>query len=83
MVPECVEKANRVLSEAGEGGITREKLVAFSTISAFCHHYPSRSTELQRNLLNQFSWIREREMSRYLKQRRIALVHIQNQLNVS
>jgi len=76
MLPESIQTACRTLNSTSVGELSREALVAFSSLSAFHHHFPSRCTDEISDLIEKFSYLREREPSRYLKQRRIALARI-------
>lgn len=82
MVPRCVENAILTISAQGNGQLSRDALVAYSFIDAFHHYYPSQVTPEMEWLLEEYAWIREREPSRVLKQRRIALTTILREIEV-
>jgi hypothetical protein len=81
MVPSCVQKAICILKADEAATLSRESLVAFSFLEAFKHHYPSRVTDEMLRLSKSFSWIRQKEDSRFIRQRRIALAKILEELN--
>lgn len=77
MLAGSVESAISILRAANEASnqavLSRDLVVAYSTLSALCHYFPSRADEEKLSLLSSFAWIRDQERSRFLKQRRIAL----------
>ncbi len=83
MVPSSVQKAIELLNRRDGNQLNRELVVAFSALSIFEHHYPSRATSEIRALIAKHEDIKIRERSRFVKQRRIALVHILRELNES
>jgi len=50
---------------------SRDALMAYTLLYTLCHYWPSRETPEFRSLLEVFSYLKEAEMSRFLKQRRI------------
>jgi hypothetical protein len=77
MEPDLVKEASRKLAEAQVSlRLSRELVVAYATLAAFAHHWPSRASAHVKALLIEFFWVREREPDRFLKQRRIAVAKL-------
>lgn len=73
MVPPSVQKAIHLMSQGSSYALNRDLVVAYSFLDTLRHHYPSSASEEIQALLERFAWVRQREPSRFLKQRRIAL----------
>ncbi|MBC7691353.1 MAG: hypothetical protein H7222_06250 [Methylotenera sp.] len=62
--------------ELAKPSLTREMIMAYCTLKALDHYWPSRSAPELKALLVEFFWIRDQELDRYLKQRRIAATRL-------
>ena len=82
MTPSLVELMLRTLlhPSASPLRVTREMVVAYATLAAWSQHWPSRVTADVTDALTQYSWIRIAEPDRYIKQRRIAIARLANEL---
>ncbi len=80
MVPPTVRNAMDFLAAKADRAVDRDTVVAHATLAAWVHHYPSRVMPEIVDYISRFSWIREAESSRWIRQRRVALVHILNEL---
>jgi hypothetical protein len=76
MVPSTVRKAIEYLERKTDGAVDREAVVSYAVLDAYVHYYPSLADAHIRDLRARFDWIRDREPSRWIRQRRIALTHI-------
>lgn len=61
------------MSQGSSCALNRDLVVAYSFLDTWRHHYPSSASEEIHGLLERFAWVRQREPSRFMKQRRIAL----------
>ncbi|OFZ81451.1 MAG: hypothetical protein A2583_09350 [Bdellovibrionales bacterium RIFOXYD1_FULL_53_11] len=76
MLPKCVENAMALLANKTSGQLDREVVSSLACLDALAHYYPSLVTAPLLSLKNKFEWVRQKENSRLIKQRRIALVYI-------
>ena len=61
--------------------IDRIHVVAHATLSAWTSHWPMQCSPLETRLINDSIQIKEVEMSRWLKQRRMALSKLARAIN--
>ncbi len=83
MVPKCVENAIALLGSKSENTLDRETVVAYSFVVALAHYFPKLTTEAVKNALIKFKWVKDKEPSRLIKQRRIALTYILREVEAS
>ena len=74
------EVLERFLERISNASIDRAEVVAHATVSAFVHHWPSRSESALQTLLEQTHIIKETERSRWMTQRRLAVAKLAKQL---
>ena len=76
-----IELSKQILSEFQTGvqsakNVDRPHIVAHALLSAYTEHWPSRADPATTKLLEQTQLIRKTELSRWIVQRRIALVRL-------
>jgi hypothetical protein len=75
----CLETLQRA---SGGASLTREWLEAYCTLYAFDQHWPRRSNSRIRQVLAEWKpFIEAREFDRFVKQRRIALSRLAQNLS--
>jgi hypothetical protein len=84
---EQIESSKRVLEDylllkksCPDAPPDRKEVVAYATLSAFTHHWPSRSNAQLSALLEATASIKAVERSRYFVQRRIAIAKIAREM---
>lgn len=71
MLPASLTRALDFFETQAPSEISREAVTAYATLRAIAHYYPDLLTESIQRLLVEYSWIKEREPARAIKQRRI------------
>ena len=70
-----------ILQQKPEGCLDREVVAALAMLSALEHYFPSYFDQATAALTTRFDYVKTKEPSRWIKQRRIGLAKILQELN--
>jgi intergrase/recombinase len=71
MLPASLARALEFFETTAPTKISREAISAYATLRAIEHYYPEMLAAPMQRLLLEYSWIKEQEPARAIKQKRI------------
>lgn len=71
MLPQVVQNAIQYFNNRNPKEVSREVVMAYSTLAAYEHYYFDRVTSEIKDLTQIYSWVKDQEPARVIKQKRI------------